>query len=187
MALGAELVEEPEDFEEEESPGAKADARTEAISVADHMVVMLSGNRAGSSTMKTSDSLRRPRRSALSCSSFLRMWPRPSASPVAVSDCLENATLSTENIPLLKHRILTWFPSSGLVSASSVGAKNMASSSGCAISRQIRLLYRGGNELANGDADVEERVQKTKMTGRVRASASHGEVDIVVAYRGWRS
>jgi hypothetical protein len=45
------------------------------------VAVMLSGNRAGSSTMKTSDSARRPRCLALCWSSFLRMWPRPSASP----------------------------------------------------------------------------------------------------------
>jgi len=43
-------------------------------------------------------------------------------------------------IPVLRHSILTWLPIAGSVSASSVGAKNMASSSGCAISRQMRLL-----------------------------------------------
>lgn len=44
------------------------------------------------------------------------------------------------SIPVLKHSILTWFPIAGSASASSVGAKNMASSSGCAMSRQMRLL-----------------------------------------------
>jgi hypothetical protein len=50
-----------------------------------------------------------------------------------------------QNLPLLKHKILTWFPSAGSVNANSVGAKNMASSSGCAISRQILLFVSFGN------------------------------------------
>lgn len=66
----------------EESSGAKADARREETSVSDQVFDMLSWNRDGSSTTKTSDSLRRPRCRALFSSSFLRMWPRPSASPV---------------------------------------------------------------------------------------------------------
>lgn len=87
---GAEVVEEEEEEEEdmdEASSGAKADARREEMSFVDHMVVMLSGKRDGSSTTKTSDSLRRPRRTALFSSSFLRMWPRPSASPVVDDIC----------------------------------------------------------------------------------------------------
>jgi hypothetical protein len=63
------------------SSGAKADARRVQISFADHVAVMLSGNCDGLSTTKTSDSLRKPRRTALFWSSFLRMSPRPSASP----------------------------------------------------------------------------------------------------------
>ncbi len=62
---------------------------------------------------------------------------------------LKQGVLDWESEPVLRHRILTWFPASGAVSASSVGAKNMASSSGCAIKRQMRLLRRW---------DAEERV-----------------------------
>ena len=67
------------------------------------------------------------------------------------------------NIPVVKHRIFRWFPSSGLVSAKTVGAKNMASSSGCAISRQMRLLQRLGRERVKGEA-VDESIQKTRTT-----------------------
>lgn len=42
---------------------------------------------------------------------------------------------------------MTWLPVSGRVSASTVGAKNMASSSGCAISRQMRLLRNAGKRV----------------------------------------
>lgn len=63
------------------SSGAKADARSEVISSSFQFALMLSGKRAGSSTTKTSDSSRTPSRSALSRSSFLRVSPRPSASP----------------------------------------------------------------------------------------------------------
>lgn len=63
------------------SSGANAEARREEMSVSDQCFFILSGKRDGSSTTKTSDSLRRPRCFALFWSSFLRMWPRPSASP----------------------------------------------------------------------------------------------------------
>lgn len=60
------------------------------------------------------------------------------------------------------------------MSASSVGAKNMASSSGCAITRHIRLLYSLGNEPVKGEPDVEESVQKiAKATGAMKAMAIH--------------
>ena len=48
------------------------------------------------------------------------------------------------NEPVLRHRILTWFPAAGSVSARSAGAKNMASSSGWAVRRQIRLFVGRG-------------------------------------------
>ena len=48
--------------------------------------------------------------------------------------------------PLLKHRIFTWLPSCGSARASTVGAKNIASSSGWAIKRQMRLLRRRGKD-----------------------------------------
>jgi hypothetical protein len=52
----------------------------------------------------------------------------------------------------------------------------MASSSGCAISRHIRLLYSLGNELVKGDPDVEDSVQNTaKTTGAMRARANNEE------------
>lgn len=48
-----------------ESSGANADASTEEMSLSAQFAVMLSGNRYGSSTIKTSESLRRPRCFAL--------------------------------------------------------------------------------------------------------------------------
>lgn len=66
---------------DDEMLGAKADASRDAMSFSDQVFDMLSGNWAGLSTMKTSDSLRRPRCRALFWSSFCRIWPRPSASP----------------------------------------------------------------------------------------------------------
>lgn len=74
-------------------------------------------------------------------------------------------------VPVLKQRILRWFPSSGRVSASTVGAKNMASSSGWAIKRQIRLLVSRGNERVNGEEEVEEMVQKMKTAAMATATA----------------
>lgn len=77
-----EEVEDPDDTPDEAAKsGANADASNEETSVSDHILVILSGKRAGSSTTKTSDSLRRPSWSALFCNSFFRMWPSPSASP----------------------------------------------------------------------------------------------------------
>lgn len=61
--------------------GAKAEARREDTWSAGQSFVMLSGKR-GSSRTKTSDSSRRPSWRALFLSSFLRVSPRPSASPV---------------------------------------------------------------------------------------------------------
>ena len=55
--------------------------------------------------------------------------------------------LGLGDVPLLRERILTWFPASGSVRASSVGAKNMASSSGWAMRRQMRLLRSWGKEV----------------------------------------
>lgn len=66
------------------------------------------------------------------------------------------------SIPVLKHRIFRWFPSSGLVRANTAGAKNMASSSGCAMRRQIRLFCSRGKDRMNGEELVDERVQKRK-------------------------
>lgn len=80
----------------------------------------------GLSSTKTSSSCLRPRSMALLTSSRRRVSPRPSAFPV------------------LRHSILTWFPLPGRVRASTVGAKNMASSSGWAMSRHILLLRRVG-------------------------------------------
>ena len=91
---------------------------------------------------------------------------------------------------MLKHRILRWFPRSGFVSASTVGAKNMASSSGCAIKRQIRLFDNRGKEPVKGEEVVEENDQKTKTPAIATASptqlkdARDGRVGMVV--RGWR-
>ena len=139
---------------------------------------MLSGKRAGSSTMRTSDSLRRPRCTALFWSSFLRMWPRLSASPGRLLACLELGDVVLCNIPLLRHKILRWLPSSGLVKASTVGAKNMASSSGWAIRRHIRLLYNRGKLRANGEEDVADNVQKMKTAVTAKPSVMNDEGDI---------
>lgn len=62
--------------------GEKAEARREVTWSAAQVALILSGKRVGSSTMKTSDSSRTPRRRADFWSSFLRVSPRPSASPV---------------------------------------------------------------------------------------------------------
>lgn len=70
--------------------------------------------------------------------------------------------------PLLRHNILTEFPVSGRVSASRVGAKNMASSSGCAIRRQMRLLRRLGNRIATENTMYGKNKQGT--TSRPNAS-----------------
>lgn len=50
-------------------------------------------------------------------------------------------------LPLLRHSILTWLPASSSVNARRVGAKNMASSSGWAMRRQMRLLRSWGKEV----------------------------------------
>lgn len=55
----------------------------------------------------------------------------------------------------------------------------MASSSGWAISRHIRLLKRRGKLRAKGDELVEERVQKRKMAESVRPHVTSDEVNIV--------
>ncbi len=57
-----------------------------------------------------------------------------------------DAYLGRCDIPLLKHRILIWFPKPSAVNAVSVGEKNMASSSGWAMSRHMRLFRSVGRE-----------------------------------------
>lgn len=74
-------------------------------------------------------------------------------------------------VPVLKHRIFRWFPNSGLVRANTAGAKNMASSSGCAMSRQIRLFCSRGKDRMNGEELVDERVQKRKTAAMPTAIA----------------
>lgn len=82
-------------------------------------------------------------------------------------------------VPVLKHSIFTWFPSSGFVSANTVGAKNIASSSGCAITRHIRLLYRVGKEL--NPEEVEESAQKTVATsGAINAVTIHEKLSVMM-------
>lgn len=82
-------------------------------------------------------------------------------------------------LPVLKHRIFRWFPSSGLVRATTVGAKNMASSSGCAIRRQIRLFCRRGKDRMNGEEDVDESVQKRKTAPMATASADQLNEELI--------
>jgi hypothetical protein len=92
-----------------------------------------------------------------------------------------NKIHANSSIPVLKHKILMWFPSSGFVSASNVGAKNIASSSGCAMRRHIRLSYSFGRAVVKGEPDVAESVQKRKKTGMTRrAQSSVSSDDIVV-------
>jgi hypothetical protein len=70
--------------------------------------------------------------------------------------------------PLLRHRILTWLPLSGRVNASRVGAKNMASSSGWAMSSKMRLLRSVGKDALR----VLEYIQKPKRMAGTEAQAS---------------
>lgn len=64
-----------------EGDGMKAEESREEISEADQVSVMLSRKREGSSMMKTSEGLRRPRWRAERRSSALRVGPRPVALP----------------------------------------------------------------------------------------------------------
>ena len=64
-----------------------AEARTWAICCASQARVMLSGKFFASSMMKTSLAERRPSISAEAMSSFLRICPRLSASPMALDRC----------------------------------------------------------------------------------------------------
>ena len=64
---------------------------------------------------------------------------------IACAVSLVANTTKKQNLPLLRHKIFTWFPRLGSVNASNVGAKNIASSSGCAISRHILLFLSVGN------------------------------------------
>lgn len=85
------------------------------------------------------------------------------------------------DVPVLKQRIFRWFPSSGWVRASTVGAKNMASSSGWAINRQMRLLTSLGKERVKGETEVEDMVQKA-MTAAM-ATTSAVRLDSMVSVR----
>ncbi len=78
-----------------------------------------------------------------------------------------------------------WFPSSGFVRASRVGEKNMASSSGCAINKHIRLLYSSGNVRAKGDVVVEDKVQKRKIAAIAKPSETRvcGFMSCIVSAR----
>lgn len=124
------------------------------------------GSTYGLSTTKTSDSSRRPRARPLATSSFFLVSPRPSAFPINCKSAGIRAYYPFLYFPLhrphlvhvvhpsaclvvpaLKHKILTWLPVSGRASASTVGAKNMASSSGCAISRHTRFSSSSGKRL----------------------------------------
>ena len=78
-------------------------------------------------------------------------------------------TRKSQNLPLLRHKILTWFPRLGSVSANNVGAKNIASSSGCAISRQILLF------LSFGKRDF-----ATETVYNQHATATNGRVKMVI-------
>ena len=78
---------------------------------------------------------------------------------IKISGCLWKHSGSVKALPLLRHSILTWFPRSGRVNASKVGAKNMASSSGCAISSSMRLFCNVGKDAPR----VLVYIQKTKM------------------------
>jgi hypothetical protein len=84
------------------------------------------------------------------------------------------------NIPLLRHKILTWFPRLGSVNASTVGAKNMASSSGCAISRHIRLFLSFGKRERVMETVYSQQAMATK--GRVR-SVNHSSCMAVGCWR----
>lgn len=61
----------------------------------------------------------------------------------------------------------------------------MASSSGCAIKRHIRLLYNCGNERANGEEDVEERPQKMMTAEMARPIVNKSADDDIVFFCNW--
>jgi hypothetical protein len=65
------------------------------------------------------------------------------------------------HVPLERHNILTWFPISGFVNESKVGPKNIASSSGCAMSSNIRLPVRDGNDLAINAVYIQKKKKST--------------------------
>lgn len=75
-------------------------------------------------------------------------------------------------LPELRHKILKWLPVSGRARAKTVGAKNIASSSGCAIRRQIRLFSRAGRR---GVASGTRYMYNTGATATERAPRSRTE------------
>ena len=68
--------------------------------------------------------------------------------------------------PLLSDKIETRFPVSGRVSARTVGAKNIASSSGCAIRRQMRLPRRADRRVFDIDVIKVCAHNATRTTAR---------------------
>jgi hypothetical protein len=121
-----------------------------------------------SSMRRMSSLLPTPSCSALLTSSFLRTSPKPAASPVLQSaHCSRCGIIAGVYRPLLKQRILTWLLLPGRVKASSVGAKNMASSSGCAISSSMRLFCSEGKEALR----VLVYIQKPSKTRGTEAHA----------------
>ena len=141
--------------------GAKACPSTRQTS-SGRQTVSIPSRKRGSSMTKTSSRRRTPRVVALAMSSCARVWPRPSASPVD------------------RQRILRWLPNWGLVRERRVGEKNMASSSGWAMRRIMRLLRRasGGDMVVD---IMEEVVNQTvrRMTGAM-ASVTKRLEDILV-------
>ena len=64
-------------------------------------------------------------------------------------------------LPLLKQRIFKWFPNFASVSASTAGAKNIASSSGWAMRRQMRFSRSWGNDARATCAVYIQHVMRT--------------------------
>ena len=123
----------------------KAEERISATAAGSHELFILSG-KAGESRTNTSVGDRRPRSVAEVRSSCFRTSPSLSAFPDERRVQLANVSRERMRVPVLRHNILTWLPRPTSVSARSVGEKNIASSSGCAMRRQIRLLRNLGNE-----------------------------------------
>lgn len=82
--------------------------------------------------------------------------------------------VAADCIPLLRHRILTWLPFSGRVKPSKVGAKNMASSSGWAMSSKMRLLRSVGKDALS----VLVYIQKPKKMRGTKAQPSQFMLEV---------
>ena len=71
-------------------------------------------------------------------------------------------------LPLLKHSIFKWFPNFASVSTSTAGAKNITSSSGWAMRRQMRFSRSWGNDARATCAVYIQHVMRTTGIAKTR-------------------